>query len=51
MEWLSDVLREPLAQVVEAAISVLALALAARIRGKQKRAHDSLRESGVLPPK
>lgn len=37
LSWLTDVLREPVAQAVQLLASAAALALAARIRGKQRR--------------
>ena len=51
MEWLTDVLREPLAEVVNLVATVALAALVARIRGKQRRPHDQLRDEGLLPPK
>jgi hypothetical protein len=46
-----DALREPAAQLVQLAVSALALALASVVRGKQRTAHEQLRDAGVLPPK
>jgi hypothetical protein len=51
MEWLIDALRAPLAELLEV-VGLAALALVtARLRAKQKRAHDQLRNDGVLPPR
>jgi len=44
MSWLIDALREPAAAVVQLAVSGLALALAARIRGKQRQNVERLDE-------
>ena len=49
--WLIDALREPAAQLVNLLGLALVAAATARVRGKQKRAHEQLRESGALPPK
>lgn len=51
MQWLIDALREPAAQAIQFLASAAALALAGWVRGKQRRAHEQLRESGALPPK
>lgn len=50
MEWLIDALRDPLAEVVNLAATVLLAAVVARIRGKQRRVNEELRENGLLPP-
>lgn len=47
--WLIDALRGPAADLVQLALAAAAAALAARVRGKQKRTNDQLREAGVLP--
>jgi hypothetical protein len=51
MQWLIDALREPAAQLTQLVVSALALALAAKVRGRQKTTNDQLRQSGALPPK
>ena len=51
VSWLIEALREPAAQLVNLIGLGLVAAATARIRGKQKRAHDQLRENGALPPK
>jgi hypothetical protein len=48
--WLIDALREPAVELVQLVGLAAIAALTARIRVRQKRAHDGLRESGVLPP-
>lgn len=51
MEWFFDVLRAPLAELVElVALAGLAL-VTGRLRARQHRAHDVLRAEGVLPPR
>lgn len=51
MEWLVDLLREPAVELLNLGATALVAVLAARIRAKQRRAHDVLRHDGVLPPK
>lgn len=50
MEWLIAALREPLVEAANLLLTVGLAALVARLRGKQRRAHDRLREEGLLPP-
>jgi hypothetical protein len=50
MEWLIDALRAPLAELLEVAVLAALALVTARLRGKQKRAHDRLRSEGLLPP-
>lgn len=51
MEWLIDALREPLAELAELLVLGVLTVVTARIRQRQKAAHEGLRQSGVLPPK
>jgi hypothetical protein len=51
MEWLFDALRAPAAELLNLAGLALLALVTGRLRGKQKRAHDELRQQGVLPPK
>lgn len=48
MEWLTDALREPVAELAEVAVISALAVLTARIRGRQKRAHRELQDRGVL---
>lgn len=50
MEWLIEGLREPLAELAELLVLAVLTVVTARIRGRQKAAHEGLRRSGVLPP-
>jgi hypothetical protein len=50
MEWLFDALRAPLAELLEVVVLAVLGVVTARLRGRQRRAHDQLRSDGRLPP-
>jgi hypothetical protein len=50
MEWLIVALREPLVEAANLLVTVGLGLLVARLRGRQRRAHDELRREGLLPP-
>jgi hypothetical protein len=51
MEWLIVALREPLVELAELGVLAALAAVTARLRVKQRRAHDQLRKGGQLPPR
>ena len=51
MEWLIHAAKEPVVELLKLLALGALTALTARIRASQKRAHQGLRDRGVLPPK
>jgi hypothetical protein len=51
MEWLIVVLREPLVELAELVVLTVLAAVTARLRARQRVAHDRLRSDDLLPPR
>jgi hypothetical protein len=51
MEWLIVALREPLVELAELVVLSVLAAVTARLRARQRIAHDRLRNDGRLPPR